>query len=399
MSARGQPAGGDDGLSWWKQALAALALIAAAVAGWAVFLPEAAPLLARLGLPAAEGAAPSRGPGGGGGAPRGASAAVTVIGTLVGSSETAGRVSAIGDGRAIHSVSVTPLVSGRLIELGVASGQHVDPGDMIARLDAETEAIALARAELAVAESAATLERFERLRESGAATDVALREARLAARTADLELRDASLELERRTIRAPIGGIVGILPVEPGTQVSTSTEIAVIDDRSRILVDFRVPERFAGRLAIGDTVDATALARPELPLDGEIVALDSRVDPASRTLHVQAALANPDDQLRGGMAFAIELAFRGETYPAIDPLAIQWGADGAFVWIAREGLAKQVPVRIVQRNSDVILVSGELVPGERVITEGIQRLRPDIQVVFEGEDIPVAGGETPRRDL
>jgi RND family efflux transporter MFP subunit len=182
--------------------------------------------------------------------------------------------------------------------------------------------------------------------------------------------------------------------VEPGTQVGPDTVLATIDDRTRILVDFRVPERFAGRLAIGDPVGATALASPELPLRGEIVALDSRVDPESRTLRVQAALDNPEDELRGGMAFAVELAFEGERFPAVDPLAIQWGAEGAFVWVAREGEAARVPVRIVQRNSDSVLVAGELTPGERVITEGLQRLRPGTPLAFVGDEVPAGSGET-----
>ena len=375
-------------MSLGKQALAALCLTALAVLAWAAFLPEAAPVMARLGLPAAGGAAtgPESGEDRGGGA-------VVVIGSAVMTSESAGRVSAIGDGRAIHSVSVTPLVSGRLTSLDVRSGTVVAPGDVIARLDDEAEVIALARTELDVAEAEATLERFEELQARGATTDVAVREARLAARTAELEVRDARLALERRTIRAPIGGIIGLLPVEPGTQVSTSTELATIDDRSRILVDFRVPERFAGRLAVGDVLHATALARPELPLRGEIVALDSRVESASRTLKVQAALENPDDELRGGMAFSIDLAFRGDVFPAVDPLAIQWGAEGAFVWAVRDGKAERVPVRIVQRNSDTVLVAGDLVAGERVVTEGLQRLRPGLPVVLEGEQATVATGE------
>jgi RND family efflux transporter MFP subunit len=379
-------------LTWQRQILVALGLVAIAIAAWAAFLPQAGPMLARLGLPAAEGAAPaSAGGQQAGGDPAGDP--VSVIGSEVIASESAGRVSAIGDGRAIHWVSVTPLVSGRLLALEVASGARVAPGDVIARLDDEAEAIALARAELAVADAQATLERIEQLQARGAATDVALREARLAARTAELEVRDARLALERRTIVAPIGGIVGLLPVEPGTQVTPATELATIDDRARILVDFRVPERFAGRLAVGDAVNATALARPELPLRGEIVALDSRVESDSRTLKVQAALENPGDELRGGMAFAIELAFRGEVFPAVDPLAIQWGAEGAFVWVARDGAARRVPVRVVQRNSDTVLVAGELAAGERVITEGVQRLRPGVPVVFEGDPMPVATGD------
>lgn len=386
-------------MRWWRQTILALGLVAATVAAWVAFLPGAAPLLSRLGLPAAEGAAPAAAPAGGGGGRVSAGAAIPVIGSEVIASETAGRVSAIGDGRAIHSVSVTPLASGRLLSLEVESGDQVRPGDVIARLDDEAEAIALARAELEVEETSATLARFERLRESGAATDVALREARLAARTAEFEMRDAALALDRRTIVAPIGGVVGIMPVEPGTQVGTATVLATIDDRRRILVDFRIPERFAGRLAIGDPLEATALARPELLLGGEIVALDSRVDSESRTLRVQAALDNAGDRLRGGMAFAIELTFRGEAYPAVDPLAIQWGAEGAFVWAVRQGRAEQVAVRVVQRNSDNVLVAGELAPGERVITEGIQRLRPGVSVVFPDEEVPLAVGSGARREL
>ena len=156
-----------------------------------------------------------------------------------------------------------------------------------------------------------------------------------------------------------------------------------------------MPERFAGRLAVGDPVNATALARPELPLRGEIIALDSRVDSASRTLRVQAALDNADDRLRGGMAFAIELAFRGERFPAVDPLAIQWGADGALSGSAATARRRRVPVRIVQRNSDAVLVAGELAAGERVITEGVQRLRPGVPVAFEGD--PRRRGRRARR--
>ena len=147
-----------------------------------------------------------------------------------------------------------------------------------------------------------------------------------------------------------------------------------------------MPERFAGRLAIGDPVDATVLARPELALRGEIVAIDSRVDSASRTLRAQAALDNGADLLRGGMAFSIRLGFSGDTYPAVDPLAIQWSGDGPYVWVARDGHAVRVPVRIVQRDSDRVMVSGRLNPGERVVTEGLQRLREGAPLVFEDEN-------------
>jgi RND family efflux transporter MFP subunit len=105
-------------------------------------------------------------------------------------------------------------------------------------------------------------------------------------------------------------------------------------------------------------------------------ALDNRVDEASRSLRVQAEIANTDDALRPGMAFTILIDFSGETYPGVDPLAIQWSSNGAFVWAVRDDAAQRVPVRIVQRNADIVLVDGALADGDMVITEGVQSLRP-----------------------
>jgi RND family efflux transporter MFP subunit len=119
-------------------------------------------------------------------------------------------------------------------------------------------------------------------------------------------------------------------------------------------------------------------------LEGRIVAVDNRVDEASRTLRVQAVIANAEDRLRAGMAFAIMLTFTGAEYPAVDPLAIQWGAEGAFVWVVREAKALRVPIRILQRNARSVLIEAEFAPGDMVVTEGVQALRPgaDVAVRF-----------------
>ena len=215
-----------------------------------------------------------------------------------------------------------------------------------------------------------------------------LLQSELAAGQARLAVRDAELALEHRAIRAPFDGWVGILGVEVGDQVSTTTEVATLDDRSRILVDFRVPERFVGQVKIGAPVSARALALPGGALEGAVVTLDSRVSPDTRTLRVRASLDNSDDLLRAGMSFAITMRFPGDTLAAVDPLAVQWSADGAYVWVAEEGKAKQVPVRVVQRNNDAVLVDGALPAGTMVVTQGVQLLRPGMPFRFEGEPVP-----------
>lgn len=377
-------------MNFGRQVFLTLGILVIAGGLWTAFAPGAAPMRARLGLPeaAVEAAAPG-GPGARGGPGGGPS---VVIGAPVTEGRANARVSAIGDARALRSVTVKPLSSGRLVSLDAAAGTEVKAGDVIARLDDDLEAIALERAELAVEDAETTHERVRRLLERGAATDVQEREARLALDSAKLEARNAALELERRKVLAPIGGVLGLPPVEVGDQVDTGTAIAAIEDRSSLLVEFRVPERAVGALAVGDAVAATPLARPELSLEGRISALDNRLDAASRTLLVQAALPNADDRLRPGMAFAVEMRLPGDPFPEIDALAIQWGAEGAFVWVERAGRAARVPVRVVQRNAERALVAGELTPGERVVSEGVQRLREGAPLRFVGDPPPAADG-------
>jgi RND family efflux transporter MFP subunit len=207
-----------------------------------------------------------------------------------------------------------------------------------------------------------------------------VQQAELALQTARLEQRDAEFALSQHRILAPIDGWVGILAAEVGKQVDPGTELTRIEDRSSLLVEFRVPERIVSRIAAGDPVSAAPLADPALKLAGTIRALDNRVDETSRTLLVQAAIANGEDRLRPGMALRMTLTFTGESHPAVDPLSIQWGADGAFVWAVRDGKAQRLPVRILQRNSDAVLVEGGFQPGDLVVTEGVQALRPGSEV-------------------
>jgi RND family efflux transporter MFP subunit len=374
----------------WKQTLAALAVVAATLAGWALYVPSAAPVLARLGLPARAAPDPAEAERGGFGGFGGPGGPAIVVGATVGEGPANARVSAIGDGRALRSVELRPLDAGRLVALEVEAGAAVEAGETIARLDSDVEAIALERARLLADDAAATYDRIAQLRARGAATDVQEREARLTLERARLEERDAAVALERRTVLAPIAGVVGLLPTQVGAQVDPDTEIATIEDRTSLLVEFRVPERVVGALRVGDPVTATPLALPELAYQGSVSALDNRIDPDSRTLRVQAALPNADDRLRSGMAFAIEIRLEGEPFPEIDALAIQWGAEGAFVWTARDGRAERLPVRIVQRNADRVLVAADLAPGDRVVVEGVQRLRDGEAVRFVGDPPPAA---------
>lgn len=373
----------------WKQILFALVVLVVAAVAWLRFYPGAPDVLARWGIdwayaatpPAASGAANARQAEGHNGNQR-----VNVVALAAPSAVINDRLQAIGTGRANASVTVNPYSSGRLAELLVESGSHVDKGQILATLDSETEVISQDRAKLALQDAQSKLDRVKSLRASNAATPVAVADAEVVLAGAKLALQDAELALQRRSILAPIAGTVGILPISAGNYVTNQSAIATLDDRSSILVDFLVPERFAAAVKVGAQLTATPIANPSNAYSGTVSAIDNHIDEKSRTLLVKAKIANPADSLRAGMSFGITMKFPGQTYPAVSPLAILWGSDGAYVWQIENGKARRVPVRIIQRNTETVLIDAEIDSGDMVVTEGTQS-------VSEGGAVRLAGEE------
>lgn len=365
----------------FRQIFVLMIVVAAGLYIWIAYVPAARPLLAQTGLldllgieqaaqqQAASGGRPGRG------------GPTQVIAERVSEAVQADRISAIGDGRAQHAVTVRSNAVGVITDLQVTAGTFVEAGSTIALLESEAEEIALEQAQLRLEEARADAARNQQLETSGAVTELRLRETQVALRTAELAARQAALDLSQRRIETPIAGWVGIIDVEQGDRLAAQDVIATITDRSEILIDFRVPERVVGKIALGQQIAVTPLGLRDTVLTGEIAAIDSVVDRASRTLLVQGRVANDDDRLRAGMAFSVGMSFPGETLMSIPPLAVQWSSIGPFVWAVREGKAAQVPVVIVQRNADAVLVtSDDLKSGEDVVTEGVQTLRPGSEV-------------------
>jgi RND family efflux transporter MFP subunit len=392
-------------MSWWKQLALIVVVAVAAAAVWARLDDGAPARLEAVGLPSGlvrvvagtpsadalvTGASEKPGAKADGQAAPKARPAPVIVSTVA-EGRINDRLTAIGDGAAVRSVSVTPLSAGVLTEVMVRSGDRVTAGRPLARLDSRAEEIVLDQSELALATAQDKFDRIEALVKSRTATAVQLADARNERDSADLALRDARLKLDQRTIAAPIDGVVGIIATAAGNAVTTQSEIATIDDRSSILVDFWVPERFAATIAPGQPVKAHALALPGEDFDGIVDAVASRIERDSRTLRVRAVLGNEGDRLRPGMAFEIEMHFQGTTFPAVDPLAVQWSSNGAFVWTVVDGQATRVTIRVIQRNSDRVLIEGGLKPGDTVITEGVQSLRDGMPVlVVPTETVPGA---------
>lgn len=368
-----------------RQLILVLIVAAGGLYLWVAYVPQSRPLLDKLGLldllgvemPVTEAASSGAGWSGGG--------AAKVVTEDAAERAIADRITAIGDGRALRSVTVRSNAVGVITDLTLASGQRVEAGTVIARLEDEAEQIAVEQAQLRLDEARKEEERVKQLQTRGAVTEVRLSETENAVRSAELGLREAEFNLSQREVVAPISGWVGIIDISQGDRVNSQDILATITDRSEILIDFRVPERVIGKIAEGQGVDVTPLGLRNTTLNGEIATIDTVVDRASRTLLVRGKVRNADDLLRAGMAFSVSLSFPGETLLSIAPLSVQWSSDGPFVWVVRDGKAQKVEVTIEQRNSDSVLVkSDDLAAGDAVVTEGVQTLRDGAEVLPVG---------------
>jgi RND family efflux transporter MFP subunit len=305
------------------------------------------------------------------------------------------KLTAIGDGAAAHSVTVMSPAAGTLAELAVQPGQEVAAGAVIGHLDADAEQIAYDRAKLTFDDAQSTLDRTTSLSKANNATTVQVSTAQLAFNTADLELKNADLDLKRRTISTPIAGTVGLFQVNPGNTVTSQSIVTTVEDNSHIRVSFWVPERYAGAISVGIPVSAAAVALPGVTINGQVSAVDNKIDPTSRTLQVEAQIPNDNGKLKPGMSFSVSLSFPGETFPSVDPLAVQWSSQGAYLWRYADKKVEKVPVQIIQRNSDGILVKADLKEGDQVVTQGVQQLTAGatVRLLDEVADAGNGGGK------
>jgi RND family efflux transporter MFP subunit len=368
-------------MPFWKQFALCLAVVVAGFAGWVFLVPGAGDTLRSAGVPSrllpsvapSEKASGSTGQATGQRRGAGGNGAVLIATQAVVRGTVNDQLSAIGTGDAIRSVAVTPQASGTVREILIKSGDKITKGQVLAKLDSEEQVIAKGQAEVTLKSAVEKSSLYHNIKSSVSRMDVF--DAEIAEQGARLQLQAAELNLERRNIVAAIDGIVGIIPVNIGDNVAITTPIATLDDRTEILVDYWVPERFANTISVGQPVEATSVALPGRVFSGAVEAIDNRIDAASRTLRVRARIDNASDELRAGMSFNVGMKFAGDQYPAVYPLSVQWDSEGAFVWRVDDGRSNKVRVSIVQRNPDFILVTADLKDGDAVVTEGLQRVR------------------------
>ena len=318
-------------------------------------------------------------------APGGANTPATVTTQVLRPSQWTDSIDAIGTAHANESVTITAKVSETVRGVNFESGDLVRTGQVLVTLSNATN---VAGVDAAAANYRNAQQQFERqqgliARQLVAASTLdTLRAARDATKA---QLDQARTAVSDRVITAPFDGVLGLRQVSPGSLVTPGTVIATLDDVSLIKLDFSLPERALSALSKGQAVIARSEAYPDQAFDGTIASLDSRVDPVTRAITVQARLANPERKLRPGMLLDVAVQRPARQTLQVPELALQQVGQQPFLFrVGADDKVEQVPVRIGARRPGFVEIVDGVKAGERVVVEGTIKLHPGSKVVEAG---------------
>lgn len=286
----------------------------------------------------------------------------------------------IGTVVATRSISVRNELPGTVRTVALTPGRIVEPGTVLVALDVSVETAELEAAQ-AQAELAQTrYERALKMVSQGAVSKTRFDQALAERDVARAQIERIKAVIERKTIRAPFRGRIGISDVHPGqylNQGSLLTTLQGVDDH--VYVDFTVAQQVATRLQVGD--DVRIYPRGEdSGLTAEILAMDARVDPATRNAAVRARLPSADAALRPGASVRVQVPTNEAQLAVVVPAsAVRKGPDGDHVFVlvsdAEQTRARIRQVRVGSLAGDEAIIDAGLSPGERIAASGSFKLR------------------------
>lgn len=291
--------------------------------------------------------------------------------------EFADRIEAIGTANANESVVIAARVTKQVDAVRFEDGQTVKAGDILVDLESSEERAQLAQARATRADAKLRYDRVADLARRGTESQSRFDEVRTALDAANARVEELEARLADLRIRAPFSGVLGLREVSPGTLLQPGDRITTLDDLDRIKLDFSVPETFLSMLKVGLTVETEVAAFPGRRFEGQVVAIDSRVDPATRAVRVRAEIANPDHALRPGMLLSLVLEANPDRSLALAEQALVPAGSNQFVVVLdAENKPSRVQVEIGRRVPGLVEIRKGLSAGDRVVIDGATLIPP-----------------------
>ena len=306
----------------------------------------------------------------------------------------------IGTAAAVQGVTVSADLPGTVARIAFESGKAVHVGDVLAELDTRQE-----RAQLAAMEAQRDLARinFDRLRQlvkEGVTAQSEYDTATSQQKATEAQVGEIRATIERKTIRAPFSGVLGIRQANLGQYLAAGQAIVTLESINPIYVNFGVPQEVAAQARVGRNLRISSSDVGGVKLIGRVTAIDSIVNEGTRNIQVQATLANPGGKLRPGMFVQVALSTgTGTDRPviALPASAINYAPYGDSVYVVSDmkdpkgntyrGVRQQFVKVGGSRGDQVAVVSG-LKPGDEVVSAGVFKLRNGAAVLVNNQVQP-----------
>ena len=292
---------------------------------------------------------------------------------------------AIGSVAAVQGVTVSADLPGIVSRINFESGKVAHEGEVLVELDTKQE-----RAQLAAAEADRDLARLNYQRLHGLVNDGAITQADFDKAEADQRATEAKVKeiratIERKTIRAPFTGTLGIRQVNLGQYLAAGSPIAPLQSIRPIYVNFGVPQESARQATVGSKVIVRADELAGVRFEGRVTATDSLLDEKTRNVQVQATLTNAAGKLRPGMFVKVELATgTARSALTLPASAVSYAPFGDSVYVvsdmkdqagnAYRGVRQQF-VKVDGSRGDQVAIASGLNPGDEVVSSGTFKLR------------------------
>jgi membrane fusion protein (multidrug efflux system) len=306
---------------------------------------------------------------------------------------------AVGSVSPAQGVMVAPEIAGTVTEIAFESGATVNKGDLLVKLDTSSEVAQLRAAEAQVSLAKLNLERTQKLRADNTVSQSEFDQADATLKQAQANADSIRATIEKKTIRAPFAGRLGIRLVNLGEQLDVGKGIVSLQSASPLYVDFSLPQQDLAQLQTGLKVRAVCDTYPDTNFFGELIVISPDLDSVTRNVRIRAKFENADGLLRAGMFVRVKVELPGENtvlvIPATAVLSAPYG-DSVFVLEPQVTggktnlIVQQKFIRTSKTRGDFISVESGLKPGEHVVTAGIFKLRNGMSVQENNAATPEA---------
>ena len=290
------------------------------------------------------------------------------------------KITITGSVRADEFVEIKSEVSGKIVKINFKEGTQVAKGQLLAKIKDDELQAQLKKLQYQQQLLRQTEKRQQQLLEKAAISQEEYDQAlsQLNATEADIELIKA--QIAKTNLRAPFAGRLGLRNISEGSYINSGEVITTLYRVDQVKIDFAVPGKYANRVKVGDRVQFRTETLDTLR-NGEVYAVEPRIDENTRTLQVRAISDNKDAKLLPGQFASIRLILNSVDNALLVPTeAVIPELGGHKVFLSRGGKATEVRVETGLRTESKIEITQGLNPGDTVITTGILQIRPQSEV-------------------